>query len=97
MTEVTMHALLEMLEGDREIVEVLRELELVAVDCVSFGADQVECALVARTLMSELDVNPPGIDIILRMRSQMLAMQRQMGELFAALRRAQGEKPTEGR
>jgi hypothetical protein len=91
MTEVTMHALLEMLEGDREIVEVLRELEVVAVDCESFGADQVECALVARTLMRELDVNPPGIDIILRMRSQMLAMQRQMGELFAALRRAQGK------
>jgi hypothetical protein len=95
MTETSLQMLMQMLEGDREILELLREMDLVAADCQSFGAEQVECALVARTLMRELEVNPPGVEIILRMRSQMLAMQRQLAELLAVLRSTR--EPTGGR
>jgi hypothetical protein len=82
-----MTVLLEMLEGDREILELLRDLEVVAAGCESFGAEQVECALVTRTLVRELEVNPAGVEIILRMRQQVLAMQRQVAELVEELRR----------
>ena len=95
MSDVTLNALMQMLEDDREILDLLREMDLVAADCKTFGAEQVECALVARTLMRELEVNPPGVEIILRMRSQMLAMQRQMADLFVLLRRSR--EPTSDR
>ena len=87
MSQMTLTMLLELLEGDREVVELLREVELVTADCESFGADQVECALVARTLLRELEVNAAGVEIILRMRGQLLDMQRQVGALLDELRR----------
>jgi hypothetical protein len=75
-----------MLEDDREVIDLLRECELLAADAESFAGEEVECALVARTLLRELEVNPPGVEIILRLRGELLAMRRQVGDLVNQLR-----------
>jgi hypothetical protein len=93
MTErVSLAALLQMLEGDREVLDVLRELALLPREADSFAGEEVEWALVARTLLRELEVNPPGVEIILRLRSENLAIRRQVAELIRQLR----ERPSRG-
>ena len=90
MTErVSLAVLLQMLEGDREVLEVLSELDRLPRDADSFGGEEVEWALVARTLLRELEVNAPGIDIILRLRSENLSMRRQVAEMLRQLRSRQ--------
>ncbi len=84
---MSLEALLEMLEGDRELIDLLREHDLLARDRDLFECEEVEHVLVARTLVRELEVNPAGVEIILRMRSEMIAMQRQVAELLAELRK----------
>lgn len=71
---------LEMLarEGLIEIKRTVDEEPVVS-------ADDVDKACVARLLMSELEVNLPGAEVILRMRSEMIAMQRQFGKILEAL------------
>jgi hypothetical protein len=83
---MNLQALLELLQQDRELVDLLFELELLHRDAESFADEDVECALVARTLVRELEVNGPGVEIILRMRSELLATRRQVAELLAQLR-----------
>lgn len=51
--------------------------------------DELEAARIAHTLMHELDVNWPGVEIILRMRSEMLDMRRQVAELLELLRKGE--------
>jgi hypothetical protein len=83
---MNLQALLELLQQDRELLDLLFELELLRRDAESFADDDVECALVARTLVRELEVNGPGVEIILRMRSELLATRRQVAELLGQLR-----------
>jgi len=83
---VSLTVLLQMLEGDREVLDLLAERELLPKGADSFAGEEVEWALVARTLLRELEVNPPGVEIILRLRSENLAIQRQVTELIQQLR-----------
>ncbi|MFQ5665292.1 MAG: chaperone modulator CbpM [Candidatus Binatia bacterium] len=48
----------------------------------SADADRVRVALL---LAGELDVNWPGVEVIIHMRDSMLAMQRQFAEILDAL------------
>ena len=90
---VSLAVLLQMLDGDREVLDVLSELDLLPRDAESFAGEEVEWALVARTLLRELEVNAPGIDIILRLRSENLSMRRQVAEM---LRRLRSHQPSDG-
>jgi hypothetical protein len=85
MNRVTIELLLELLEGDREVIELLRECELLAADDL-LVEDDLERALVARTLLRELEVNPPGVEIIVRMRAELVATRKQVAELLQQLR-----------
>jgi hypothetical protein len=87
---MNLQMLLELLQHDRELVDQLYELELLPRGADSFADEQVECALVARTLIRELEVNGPGVEIILRMRSELIATRRQVAELIAELRDRRG-------
>ena len=83
---MNLQALLVLLQQDRELVDLLFELELLPRDVDSYADEQVEHALVARTLVRELEVNGPGVEIILRMRSELIATRRQVAELITQLR-----------
>jgi MerR family transcriptional regulator, heat shock protein HspR len=52
-----------------------------------YSLDQVDRVRVARLLMEELGLNLEGIEVVLHMREQMIAMQRQVRELFRRLDR----------
>jgi MerR family transcriptional regulator/heat shock protein HspR len=58
------------------------------------SSDDVDKARLATVLMKELDVNMAGAEVIVHMREEMLAMQRQFGRILEALieeiRRAAG-------
>jgi len=49
------------------------------------SADDADTARVACLLMNDLDVNLAGAEVIVRMRSEMIAMQRQFGKILEAL------------
>lgn len=74
--------LVELLEGDQEVLERLFELAILDPQAREFPPTEVEKALVARTLVRELEVNWAGVEIILRLREEMLATRQQVTELL---------------
>ena len=91
-TRFTYEHLLALVEGDHDLLERLvdegvierREGEddrVVVVD--------VDVVLVARTLWRDLDVEWPGIEVILRLRDELVRARRRIAELEAQL----GTKP----
>jgi hypothetical protein len=87
MTRFTYQRLVELVEGDTDLIDHLvdegivecRENDRVIVD--------VDVVLVARTLWRDLDVDWPGIDVILRMHKELAAARRRIAELEAKLAR----------
>ena len=63
------------------LIEVKRSLDDEAV--ISTG--EVENARLVLMLVNELDVNLPGAEVIVHMRSEMLAMRRQFGKILETL------------
>jgi hypothetical protein len=80
-----------LLAGDRELYEQLCEADLVPRDDGALGPEHLETARVVRTLVHELEVNWAGVEVVLRMRSQLVATRRQLGELAELVRRLQSE------
>lgn len=50
-----------------------------------YHSDEVEKLRLAKILVEEMDVNLPGVDIILRMRQDMLAMRKQFDAILEDL------------
>ncbi len=63
------------------LIEIKHTLDAQAI----VSTDDVEKARVAHLLIEELDVNFAGAEVIVRMRSEMIAMQRQFGQILEAL------------
>ena len=81
MTRYTYQHLLELVDGDDELIALLvEEGEIVRGDddVVSVDGERV---LVARTLLRELEVSWPGIEIILRLRGELAAARKRLAEL----------------
>jgi hypothetical protein len=72
----------QLLGGDEEFLRQALEVGLVPRAVEIFGEDEVSELLVARTLVRDLEVNWPGVEIILRMRREILATQRQASDLL---------------
>ena len=81
-----------LLEGDGELYVQLCEAGFVPRDDSSLAPEHLETARVAHTLMHELEVNWAGVEIVLHMRSQLVATRRQVSELAEIVRRAQRER-----
>jgi MerR family transcriptional regulator/heat shock protein HspR len=78
------------LHVDREFVRVLEVEEIIHPKLSSEGetvlsAEDVERVRLARLLMEELEVNLPGVEIVLHMREELLSLQRQFGEILEQL------------
>jgi MerR family transcriptional regulator/heat shock protein HspR len=50
-----------------------------------YHTDEIEKLRLAKILVEEMDVNLPGVDIILRMRHDMLAMRKQFDAILEDL------------
>jgi MerR family transcriptional regulator/heat shock protein HspR len=69
------------LERESVIYPVIRRREKL------YPLDQVDRVRVAHLLMEEMGVNFEGAEVVLHMREQMIAMQRQFNELLRLLGR----------
>jgi len=87
MTTVAFARLIEIIGDDPELIEVLYEVGVIRREADVLEEAELDAALVARTLVRELEVNPPGVEIILRMREEILAQRRQVAELLALLKK----------
>lgn len=92
MTEgIHLRELLVLLHGDDSLFELLCEEGHLERDVERFTHEQAEVARVVGTLIHELDVNWAGAEVILRMRSELVATRLQMAELLVLLREQRRE------
>jgi len=84
MIRYTYQHLLELVEGDHEFIVRLVEEGIIEQreDIVSVDLDTV---LLARTLWRDLEVDWPGIQIIVRLSAQLAAARRRIQELEASV------------
>ncbi|MBA3465363.1 MAG: hypothetical protein H0T46_35855 [Deltaproteobacteria bacterium] len=84
MSRYTYQHLLQLLEGDNELIIRLVDEGLVErhEDVVTLDVDRI---LMVRTLWRDLEVEWPGIEIILRLATDLDAARRRIAELEAAL------------
>ena len=85
MTRFTYQALLALVEGDHDLIDHLVDEGLIERrdnDRVIVDVDVVLCA---RTLWRDLDVEWPGIEVILRLREELTAARRRIAEHEAQL------------
>lgn len=75
-----------LLDDDAELYDQLCEAGLVPRDDTALAPEHLETARVVRVLVHELEVNWAGVEVVLRMRSQLLATRRQVHELAAIVR-----------
>jgi hypothetical protein len=93
MTQRDLKATLQrLLAGDDALYAQLCEAGLVPHDDTALAAEHLETARVVRTLVHELEVNWAGVEIVLRMRSELLATRQQLAELAGVLRELQSSK-----
>jgi hypothetical protein len=81
---LTIEALLALLENDRELVDTMFRLGLLE-RRPELQPDEVEQVYVTRTLVRHLEVNWPGVEIILRMRRELVDTRRQVADLLELL------------
>ena len=65
--------------------DLVRSIEVESLEERVFPPDQVERIRIICTLIEELEVNLPGVEVILGMRENMILMQNQFQEILAAL------------
>jgi len=83
---VILRELLVVVGDDREVVELLLEAGVLPGPIErDYSDEEAELARVARTLMRELEVNLAGVEVILRLRGEILALRRQMAEVIERL------------
>jgi hypothetical protein len=83
----TIEHLLEIAQGDQELLDELFEAEILIRDQDLTQRD-LERARVAYSLVREMDVNIAGVDVILRLREELLVAKRQLAELAELAKKA---------
>jgi hypothetical protein len=73
--------LLALVENDGELLTLLIEEGVIEHHAEGFSAADLDRAMAARTLLRELEVNLPGIEIILRLREEVNALRHRLAEL----------------
>ena len=90
MIRFTYQHLVELVDGDEEFIVRLVEEGLIERRDEVMSVD-VDAVLLARTLWRNLEVDWPGIEIIVRLTAQLNAARRRIQELEAAV--ATRERP----
>jgi hypothetical protein len=78
--------LLALLADTPDLYERLRQEGLIPEEAAAMSNEHVETARVVRTLVHELEVNWAGVEVILRMRTELIDTRRQIAELARLLR-----------
>ena len=91
MIRFTYQHLLDLVDGDDEFIVRLVEEGLIEQRDNVMSVD-VDAVLLARTLWRNLEVDWPGIEIIVRLTAQLNAARRRVQELEAAVATREGPK-----
>jgi len=91
MTRFTYQHLLELVDGDDEFIVRLVEEGLIERRDEVMSLD-VDAVLLARTLWRNLEVDWPGIEIIVRLTAELNAARRRVQELEAAVAKRETPK-----
>jgi hypothetical protein len=81
----TYQSLLALVEGDHDLIDHLVDQGLIERRENNRVIVDVDVVLCARTLWRDLDVEWPGIEVILRLREELVAARRRIAELEAKL------------
>ncbi len=84
---IVLRQILTLLRDDRELLEEMLEAGFLPRGATHYTPEQAEIARVIDTLVHDLEVNWAGVEVIIHMRSQLLATHRQMGQVVEMLRR----------
>ena len=95
MTAYTLREICQILEIDEDFGFELEREAIISVDEPAdapgrYSALMLERARVAYHLVHDLDVNLPGAAVIVRLREEMMGLQRSVRELAAELERKRG-------
>ena len=89
----TVTEVVEIFQVDERFLDELEEEEIICPTCREdspaklFSSADLERLRLAKTLIEEMDVNLPGVDIILRLRQSMFEMRRQFDSILEDLAR----------
>lgn len=86
MSRVVRTTILTVLEGDEELYRQLCQEGILPQDEDALQTDHLELARVTHTLLHELEVNWAGVELVLRMRRELIDTRRQVAELLRLLR-----------
>ncbi|HEY6032711.1 MAG TPA: hypothetical protein VIV58_00590, partial [Kofleriaceae bacterium] len=87
MTRYTYQHLLELVDGDDELIaRLVEEGEIVRRDDGDIVRVDVERVLVARTLYRELEIDWNGIEVILRLRDELADARKRIEQLESGVR-----------
>ena len=81
----TYQDLLALIDNDHELISHLVEEGLIEPRENDGAIVDVDVVLVARTLWRDLDIEWPGIEVILRLRDELVHARRRISELEAEL------------
>lgn len=80
--------IMEVFQVDEQFVISLEEEEIICATCEKgsrekrYSPEEAEKLRLAKILVEEMDVNLPGVEIILRMRRDMLEMRKQFDAIL---------------
>ena len=81
--------LIAIIDDDREVVEQLLEAGVLPEPLErEYTEEEAELVRVAHVLVRELEINVAGVEVILRMRQEVLALRQQMAEVIQTLQSA---------
>jgi len=83
---IDLERLLLLLHGDRSLFVHLCDAGFLPQQEERYTLEHAEVARVAGTLVHELEVNLSGVEVVLRMRSELVTTRRQMAELVQLLK-----------
>jgi MerR family transcriptional regulator, heat shock protein HspR len=83
MTVYTRRQIVELLAIDEDFIAALEREDIVRTDApeTRFSTTMLERIRAADTLVHELDVNLPGVSVILRMREELATVRRRLQAL----------------
>ncbi len=87
----TLSEVIEIFEMDEGTISYLEEEEIVCPECVAedpakrFYSAELDKLRLVKILMEDMDVNLPGVEVILRMRENMMQMRRQFDAILEDL------------
>lgn len=81
MTKLTYQHLLDLIEGDHELIDQLIEVGEIEQRGEVVAVVDVDRVLIARTLVRELEIDWPGVEVILRLVTELAEARVRIAEL----------------